>query len=96
VIGFGLRRISTAPFPTPRHIAQDHFWAASKKDRTGREDRLAVASPNLLFLAPKRLGVDVKVQQELMRHADIRTTLQLYTDAFSEDVREATEGPSGK
>jgi site-specific recombinase XerD len=26
----------------------------------------------------RQLGVDVKVQQELLRHADIRTTLNVY------------------
>ncbi len=31
----------------------------------------------------------MKVQQELMRHADIRTTMNLYTDSFSEDLRVA-------
>jgi len=37
----------------------------------------------------RKLGVDIKVQQELMRHADIRTTLDLYTEPFSDDVRRA-------
>jgi site-specific recombinase XerD len=27
------------------------------------------------------LGVDLKVQQELLRHADIRTTMNIYTQA---------------
>jgi len=27
----------------------------------------------------RELGVDVKVQQELLRHSDIRTTLNIYT-----------------
>jgi hypothetical protein len=35
----------------------------------------------------RQLGVDLKVQQELMRHAHIRTTMNLYTDSFSEDLR---------
>lgn len=37
----------------------------------------------------RRLGVDVKVQQELLRHADIRTTLNVYTGAVGQDLREA-------
>jgi len=37
----------------------------------------------------RHLKVDVKVQQELLRHADIRTTLNTYTVALSEDLREA-------
>ncbi len=37
----------------------------------------------------RQLGVDVKVQQELLRHADIRTTLNVYTQAVPEYLREA-------
>jgi integrase len=37
----------------------------------------------------RQLGVDVKVQQELLRHADIRTTLKVYTQAVSEQKRTA-------
>lgn len=37
----------------------------------------------------RQLGVDVKVQQELLRHADIRTTLNVYTQAVSEHKRTA-------
>lgn len=34
-------------------------------------------------------GTDVKVQQELLRHADISTTLNVYTRAISAQKREA-------
>jgi integrase len=37
----------------------------------------------------RQLGVDVKVQQELLRHADIRTTMNVYTQAMSEQKRAA-------
>ncbi|MBZ5596951.1 MAG: hypothetical protein LAN83_01405 [Acidobacteriia bacterium] len=37
----------------------------------------------------RSLKVDVKVQQELLRHADIRTTMNLYTQAIPDDMREA-------
>jgi site-specific recombinase XerD len=37
----------------------------------------------------RQLGVDVKVQQELMRHSDIRTTMNVYTQAVSEQKRSA-------
>jgi predicted aspartyl protease len=37
----------------------------------------------------RQLGVDVKVQQELLRHADVRTTLNVYTQAVSEQKRSA-------
>jgi site-specific recombinase XerD len=37
----------------------------------------------------RELGTDIKVQQELLRHADVRTTLQIYTQAPSAQKREA-------
>lgn len=33
--------------------------------------------------------MNVKVQQELLRHADVRTTLNVYTQAMREYLREA-------
>jgi len=35
------------------------------------------------------LGVDLKVQPELLRHADIRTTMNIYTQAVPNALREA-------
>jgi site-specific recombinase XerD len=35
------------------------------------------------------LGVDLKVQQELLRQADIRTTMNIYTHAVPSALREA-------
>jgi integrase len=37
----------------------------------------------------RELGVDLKVQQELLRHADIRTTMNVYTQAVSAQKRAA-------
>lgn len=37
----------------------------------------------------RSLKVDLKVQQELLRHADIRTTMNVYTQAVPEALREA-------
>jgi len=37
----------------------------------------------------RHLGVDLKVQQELLRHADVRTTMNVYTQAVSAQKREA-------
>jgi integrase len=34
-------------------------------------------------------GTNVKVQQELLRHADIRTTMNIYTRAVPERLRKA-------
>jgi site-specific recombinase XerD len=39
----------------------------------------------------RTLGVDIKVAQELMRHASSRTTLDIYTRAISHQKREANE-----
>jgi site-specific recombinase XerD len=36
------------------------------------------------------LGVDVKVASELLRHANSRTTMDLYTQAVSADKRDAS------
>ena len=36
------------------------------------------------------MGVDVKVAQELLRHANSRTTMDLYTQAVSADKRSAS------
>ena len=35
------------------------------------------------------VGTPIGVQQKLMRHADIRTTMNIYGDAASSDMREA-------
>ena len=37
----------------------------------------------------RALGVDIKVAQELMRHASSRTTLDIYTQAVSQQKRDA-------
>ena len=37
----------------------------------------------------EQLGTGMKVAQELMRHADIQTTMNVYTGAMERDKREA-------
>jgi integrase len=37
----------------------------------------------------RAMGVDVKVAQELLRHANVRTTLDIYTRAVSQQKRDA-------
>ena len=37
------------------------------------------------------VGTPVGVQQRLMRHADIRTTMNIYGDVVTPDVREASD-----
>jgi len=37
------------------------------------------------------VGTPVGVQQRLMRHADIRTTMNIYGDAVTDDMRETSQ-----
>ena len=37
----------------------------------------------------RALGTDIKVQQSLLRHANIATTMNVYTEAVSDQKREA-------
>jgi site-specific recombinase XerD len=37
------------------------------------------------------LNADVKVQQSLLRHADVGTTLNVYTHPVSEEMRKAND-----
>jgi site-specific recombinase XerD len=39
----------------------------------------------------RHLKVDVKVQHEILRHADIRTTLNVYTQGVAEKLRTAND-----
>jgi integrase len=41
--------------------------------------------------AAKPDGTPIAVQQKLMRHGDIRTTMNIYGDAATADMREAHE-----
>ena len=50
--------------------------------------RLAHVSPQS-FNVTSRIGCDLKVQQELLRHADVRTTMNMYTPAVPNALREA-------
>lgn len=73
---------------SPRHVAEDHLWPASQA--AGLGEKLGWKTFRRTYSSLLRaLKVDIKVQQELMRHADIRTTLNLYTDSYSNDMRNA-------
>jgi hypothetical protein len=59
-------------------------------------DKLSSVVPTLSQKARKEwgtrldsVGTPVGVQQRLMRHADIRTTMNIYGDAVTQDMREA-------
>jgi site-specific recombinase XerD len=51
-------------------------------------ERIAHRDPESLCLL-HGLGVDLKVQQELLRHADIRKTISIHTQAIPTALREA-------
>jgi len=46
--------------------------------------------PSLLATNLRNLGVDVKTAQELLRHANSRITLDIYTRAVSAEKRSAS------
>jgi len=80
---------------SPRHVAEDHLWPASKA--AGLGDKIGWRSFRRTYSSLLRqLGVDIKVQQDLMRHADIRTTMNLYTESFSGDMRKAHSAVVGR
>ncbi len=75
---------------SPRHVAEDHLWPAAKA--AGLGEKIGWRTFRRIYSSLLRaLGVDIKVQQELMRHSDIRTTLDGYTDSYSNDMRSAHE-----
>ena len=72
----------------PSHIQQVYLRPAGRK--VLGEDGLGWHNFRHTFSSMLRaLGTDIKVQQELMRHTDIRTTMNLYTQANSDQKRQA-------
>jgi integrase len=90
-------------FPSPRTDKPLRFWLAPKEsaqDRgvTGEDsgmDRLALASSQLPRLARRDWCAPLGVQQKLMRHANISTTMNVYGGAFMEAKRKATHQSYG-
>lgn len=71
----------------PGRIQENWLVPAARKAGLGRIGWHTFRhSHSTLFHA---LGVDLKVQQELLRHADIRTTMNIYTQAVPTALREA-------
>ncbi|HEY9138896.1 MAG TPA: hypothetical protein VIM67_11540, partial [Terriglobus sp.] len=62
--------------------------SSSNQGRDYKEDWLAHLQA-FISDEPALVGVDVKVAQELLRHANSRTTLDLYSRAVSVDKRAA-------
>lgn len=73
--------------PWPDTILTDYLKPAATKAGIGRIGWHTLRHTYSTLL--RVLGTDVKVQQELLRHADIQTTLNVYTQAISAAKREA-------
>lgn len=71
----------------PATIQRNHLIPAGTKAGLGRIGWHTFRHSYSTML--RALRVDVKVQQELLRHADIRTTLNIYTQAVPEALRNA-------
>ena len=69
------------------HIQQERIAPAGVRANLGRIGWHTFRHTYSSML--RHLGVDVKVQQELLRHADIRTTMNIYTQAMPTALREA-------
>jgi integrase len=68
-----------------------YFW--SELDRAAKESGIGHIGTHT-FRHSYRMWIDaigtpIGVQQKFMRHSDIRTTMNIYGDAATEDIREA-------
>jgi integrase len=74
-------------------LGYTHVWAAldyaAKKAGMGHVSSHAFRHTYRTWL--DSVGTPVGVQQKLMRHSDIRTTMNIYGDAVTEDIREASQ-----
>jgi integrase len=73
-------------------VEHNHAISHSTDGETVRHQeayRLAHLPSHLLDLAEKANGADVKVVQDLLRHATTRMTLDTYTQALGADKRAA-------
>ena len=84
------------PFPSPYGtgrprwpwtIQRDHLLPAGIRAGLGRIGWHSFRHSYSTLL--RSLQVDLKVQQELLRHSDIRTTMNIYTQAVPDAMREA-------
>jgi len=71
----------------PGRIQENWLVPAAKKAGIGRIGWHSFRHSHSTLL--HALGVDLKVQQELLRHADVRTTLNIYTQAVPAALRKA-------
>lgn len=71
----------------PGRLQEHHLVPAGKMAGIGRVGWHTFRHTYSTLL--RAFGVDVKVQQELLRHADIRTTMNIYTQAVPQAMRDA-------
>jgi integrase len=71
----------------PGRIQENWLVPAAKKAGIGRIGWHTFRHSHSTLL--HALGVDLKVQQELLRHADVRTTMNIYTHAVPKALRRA-------
>lgn len=71
----------------PWTIQRDHLLPAGLRAGLGRIGWHSFRHSYSTLL--RSLQVDLKVQQELLRHSDIRTTMNIYTQAVPDAMREA-------
>lgn len=62
----------------PTSLLEKHIKPAAKRAQLGEEIGWHTFRHSYSSML-RQLGVDVKVQQELLRHGDIRTTMNVYT-----------------
>jgi integrase len=82
-------------FPSKRTGMPSHPWSAQRRWLLRAGEKVGVGRlgwhtfRHTYSTLLNEYGTDVKVQQELLRHADIRTTMNIYTRAVPERLREA-------
>jgi len=82
-------------FPSKRTGKPSHPWSAQRRWLLRAGEKVGAgrlgwhAFRHTYSSLLNEHGTDVKVQQELLRHADIRTTMNIYTRAVPERLRTA-------
>ena len=80
-------------FPSKRTGMPAHPWSAQRRWLLRAGETVGVGRLGWHSFRHSTLlneyGTDIKVQQELLRHADIRTTMNIYTRAVPARLREA-------
>jgi integrase len=83
-------------FASPRELGRQplsYTWVWDSLGKAGKAAGIGHVSSHLFRHTYRSwldsVGTPVGVQQKMMRHADIRTTMNVYGDALTDDMREA-------